>query len=1452
MNSRIRTKRSLCCATLLAAFFPAAASRADIRIDFLPDLPGGRDFGSARGVSPDGRFVVGVSSSAEAPFSTGEAFLWSEDDGTMGLGDLPGGAFNSLARDVSADGNVVVGFAHGPSGKAAFRWVRGVGMLDLGDLPGGNVHADAYAISADGSTIVGNSSSTLSPGGVLIPGAEAFLWRGTMRGLGLLDREAGGGSGARALSPDGNIVAGFGARELDGGEVIQAGFVLHGNGAMEPLVDVHGVTPSGVSADGNVVVGALLANPEESILSSPFRWTRQDGLHQLAPDGGGASGVSANGLVTIAFPGRIFLGNDGPFSLLEILQSELEIDEEDFRCLAPLAISDDGLTIVGHVCPDGITTTVAFRLQFSDCDGNGLPDEVERFAGRTIQNAIAVGGSERFAADREGTTFESMVAHYGKPWAPQSEQTPSLQDSDPAARLRALRVLPVCENVPLENLRERLFEVVVPATDELFQFEMLLGNEAFSDAVDPTVGLDGIPTVELANHYAFDNVPGIFTPLDEELALLRGRDLAGDPEEWIDDAVQFPQFSNADGDAIRAAVYNRLPPNAGRASAVAYRSTYQVTDDFAAAQAFPQGHGDAFGYYLTATRAYLDLFGQAASVPGGEQLTESLLEALATDDGMLGSLENLARATTARARTVERVVELTFRRDYREDPADPRAADVLRDPDPERAWSALDWSSRGFLGAYFDWALLSQWAPVDSARPISRDSLLELGELANTASKLQERADAASGGLDPLGLLPNVVPFGIDASGLEPGSGRSHYEQVRDAAKRAIDNARSVLELANQADQRLRNQTRDLAEFQEQAGDLSADLDARLTEVFGFPSPDDVADNDLDPETSDIEESLFHPDLVNFLLTDDDLAARGMAPRPAPGEVQLALSELKIAELRVDEIELEIDNHSEELREQLDRIALLSRVQVERLEIVADACADQMNLTRRLEDIENRKKAAGIFSSAIKVITLRDPQALVGFVGNMIDEITYQVLAEIDGLGTEFDVEVERQRVECWKTMSIQGLEDELSLQVEYDRLAAICRQTPQLLLNRSVASEVVSQSVGRVRRAVQQGTLLMRDRDRVRSRLSADVAEERYRDMSFRVFRAGVLEKYRAFFDLAARYVVLAARAYAYEFNARSEAENVLTGIYRERLLGAEGGVSGGLEGVLLRLDNSVVVNNFNRSFESFTNREFSFRENMLGIGTRNFPTDDLEFRAFVESSIVDRVEEIPEIRELAQISSQRDFGPGIVIPFATEVGGRNFFGRGPDIPFGNANFSLSRNIKIRSYAIRFDGVEADLGTAQDGTVFIYLLPVGDSVMRENNNRPVIEDEPPRSWSVVSQFLPSPPVVSAADVTDRSFNPWRATGHAGGNFLNAIRRERDSEAQMDRGQPNRFNTNLAGRSAWNTRWLLVVPGAQWTESTDPQVIRGLLQQFIYGTNADPEEHIGLNDIRLILNAYSH
>ncbi len=500
--------------------------------------------------------------------------------------------------------------------------------------------------------------------------------------------------------------------------------------------------------------------------------------------------------------------------------------------------------------------------------------------------------------------------------------------------------------------------------------------------------------------------------------------------------------------------------------------------------------------------------------------------------------------------------------------------------------------------------------------------------------------------------------------------------------------------------------------------------------------------------------------------------------------------------------------------------------------------------------MQEEKKGWGILSNVVKGVieSAVNPAALLDTASKIVNDIT-----DIAYLDDEADIAKERIRIQCHKELDLQGIDDVLIVDAEVRRLKDLLRQIPQLLVDRSIQQTAASQALGRFKQAITRGQLLLRKRNRLKARTEGDLLEQRWKDMSFRVFRNAALKNYRGLFDLAARYVVLAGRAYSYEFDRRSDGENILSGIFQERRLGSASGVSGGLQTVISRLDASVTVNNFNRPLESLGERTFSFRRNLLGIGVQDFPNDDLRFRSFLESQIVERVEDLAEIADLAQLSEARDFGPGIVIPFTTEIESRNFFGRGPELPFGNTNFSITRNAKIRSYAIRLDGVDSGVGIdPQQGTVFVYFLPVGESVLRENNNQPVIEKEPAVPWAVVDQFLPLPPQVLGTDAVKRSFNPWRTAAQSGGNFLNAIKRQRDSEAQIELGQPLRFNTLLAGRSAWNTRWLLAIPGSQWTSSTDPADVRFKLRQLIYGVQADPGQHVGITDIRLVIQAYSH
>jgi probable HAF family extracellular repeat protein len=83
----------------------------------------------------------------------------------IGLGDLPGGGFSSLARGISADGRLIVGISQGANGDEAFVWTETHGIQRLWDVLlayGANPTADGWtslqqarAASGDGRFVAG-------------------------------------------------------------------------------------------------------------------------------------------------------------------------------------------------------------------------------------------------------------------------------------------------------------------------------------------------------------------------------------------------------------------------------------------------------------------------------------------------------------------------------------------------------------------------------------------------------------------------------------------------------------------------------------------------------------------------------------------------------------------------------------------------------------------------------------------------------------------------------------------------------------------------------------------------------------------------------------------------------------------------------------------------------------------------------------------------------------------------------------------------------------------------------------------------------------------------------------------------------------------------------------------------------------------------------------------------
>jgi len=253
----------------------------------LNEIDGYFNDGSARGVTADGRTVVG--------YSNGEAFRWTSKDGMVSLGagsawavsadgrTIAGNAelvagqwsagvwteaagfvslgFQGLPLGISADGTVVAGERQIPYQQGtflftdeAFRWTSDGGAVGLGDLPGGAYRSSAYGVSADGKVVVGTSDIGRDSGG--FPQTEAFRWTEANGMVGLGHLPGGGSSGfAWAASSDGSIVVG----ESDSAHGREA-FIWTEASGMLRLADL--LIANGVTAlDGWTLESAIAISP---------------------------------------------------------------------------------------------------------------------------------------------------------------------------------------------------------------------------------------------------------------------------------------------------------------------------------------------------------------------------------------------------------------------------------------------------------------------------------------------------------------------------------------------------------------------------------------------------------------------------------------------------------------------------------------------------------------------------------------------------------------------------------------------------------------------------------------------------------------------------------------------------------------------------------------------------------------------------------------------------------------------------------------------------------------------------------------------------------------------------------------------------------------------------------------------------------------------------------------
>ncbi|HEX5218398.1 MAG TPA: LamG-like jellyroll fold domain-containing protein [Verrucomicrobiae bacterium] len=392
------------------------------------------------------------------------------------------------------------------------------------------------------------------------------------------------------------------------------------------------------------------------------------------------------------------------------------------------------------------------------------------------------------------------------------------------------------------------------AASRIADFYMLLGNEAYADAADPTIGFrtDNAGYGTLApSIFTFQNQ--LDSLLEEELVLLRGRD---DRSATVRSAPAYNRlfwnFTHGEGEVAYAQAYNITDQNS---------DGFITADD--ARIMYPQGHGDAWGHYLTATKTYYSLL-QNTNFDWIARSESILLAGVPVVVDYLDE-RKFARAAAAKAKTGAELVDLTYRINYVDDPAGQYQG--YKDTDANRAWGLSEWAHRAGSGAFFDWVVANAILPATDPntnhvgiQKIDRTTVVEVNEILAGYENVQGQLDRADSGLNPLGLTKNVVPFDIDPSLIS--AGKTHFEQIYDRAIETLNNTVTVFNHANQLSQALRGLQDNVNRFSDNVSQQERDYKNRLIELFGYPYAGDIGAGRTYPAGYD------GPDLYHYMYVN--------------------------------------------------------------------------------------------------------------------------------------------------------------------------------------------------------------------------------------------------------------------------------------------------------------------------------------------------------------------------------------------------------------------------------------------------------------------------------------------------------------------------------------------------------------------------------------------------------
>lgn len=506
-----------------------------------------------------------------------------------------------------------------------------------------------------------------------------------------------------------------------------------------------------------------------------------------------------------------------------------------------------------------------------DLNLDGLPDYKAQLAMGWIKRVLdAVNPYEARIRDFTGdnpATVSSMISQFGARFEGPVALNPDKN---------------VIENVGLIELYETILKrgrdlsidlsrpVATPAIANALQlastricdFYTILGNEGYVDALDPTVGIgsDSVEYGSLApSVFAFQNQ--LSSLIEEELGLLRG----------VDDSFARP-------------VYNRLFWNFTKGEGeAAYAMNYNISDvnhdgfidEKDAMILYPQGHGDAWGHYLTALRNQYELLQHPyfnwVSRSEFYNLQDVVLKVDFLDE------RKFAQTAAAKAKVGAEVVNLTYRAKYVETPE--AQWQGYGDSNPDRAWGVEEWARRAGQGAYFDWitanALLPSVHPnatLEGIQKVDRQANSDIAVISANLAAVQTTFDSANKGQNPLGLARDALVFDIDPTFLEVGStaqigtravqGLMHFDQIYERALKMLNNAVAVWDNANENRNRLRQVANSETEFRNSTFQEDLSYKNQLIKIFGRPYDGTIGSGKLYPAGYD------GPDLLAYMYVD--------------------------------------------------------------------------------------------------------------------------------------------------------------------------------------------------------------------------------------------------------------------------------------------------------------------------------------------------------------------------------------------------------------------------------------------------------------------------------------------------------------------------------------------------------------------------------------------------------